>query len=157
MYSASGESFYNLALSVLENSNIIKDRLDTEPWELDSVLSTLYTTAPLPVMSENALLQLIAGATGCVLGTKPTNGYVTISSSLFESPYVINKVAQLQTPGVTLDTPLRSISVNLYNYTVSAGETELFNGSISISGTKRVTISYKNNVCATNCLSLIHI
>lgn len=151
VYSASGESFYNLALSVLENSNVIKDRLDTEPWELDSVLSTLYTNAPLPVTSENALLQLIAGATGCVLGTKPTNGYITISSSLFESPYIIDKLAQLQTPGVTLDTTLRSISVNLYNYTVSTEETELFNGSISISGTKRVTISYKNNVCATNC------
>ena len=151
VYSSSGESFYNLALSVLENSNIIKDRLDTKPWELDSILSTLYTNAPLPVMSENALLQLIAGATGCVLGTNPTNGYVTISSSLFESPYIIDKLAQLQTPGVKLDTPLRSIAVNMYNYTVSSDETELFNGNIVISGTKRVTITYKEGMCATNC------
>ena len=151
VYSPSGESFYNLALSILENSNVIKDRLDTEPWELDSILSTLYTNAPLPVMSENALLQLIAGATGCVLGTRSTDGYITISNSLFKSPYVIDKLSQLQIPSVEVDTPLRSIAVNMYNYTVSSEESELFNGNIVISGTKRVTITYKDDMCATNC------
>ena len=150
-YSASGVSFRDLALSVLENSNIITDRVDTEPWVLDDKLSTLYTTAPLPRKAENALLQLIAGATGCSLGTRPTDGYVTITSATADSGYVIDSSTQLQQPSITLDTPLRSIAVKMYNYTVDAEQSELFNGSIVIRGTKRITVTYNNNECATNC------
>lgn len=151
VYSAAGVSFKSLALSILENSNVIKDRVDTEPWVLDSCLDTLYTNAPLPELAENALLQLIAGATGCTLGTNPTDGYVTISPVVPEAPYVINGSVQQQVPGVKLDTPLRSIAVKLYTYTVEDAVSELFNGSLTLSGTKRVTIAYGDNVCATNC------
>ena len=153
VYSSAGVSFKSLALSILENSNIIKDRVDTEPWVLDSCLDTLYTTAPLPELAENALLQLIAGATGCTLGTNPTDGYVTITPELPEVPYVINSSVQQQVPGVKLDTPLRSIAVKLYTYTVEEETSELFSGSVVLQGTQRVTLSYGQDVCATNCIA----
>lgn len=150
-YSAIGASFKTLALDILQNSNIIKDRADPEPWMLDPVLEDLYTTAPLPEMAENALLQLIAGATGCTLGTEPTNGYVVISSQDHDAAYVIDASTQQQIPGVTLDTPLRSVAVKMYNYTVAEEPTELFNGNVVLRGTQRVTISYNDEGCATNC------
>ena len=150
-YSAIGASFKTLALDILQNSNIIKDRADPEPWVLDPVLEDLYTTAPLPEMAENALLQLIAGATGCTLGTEPTNGYVVISSQDHDAAYVIDASTQQQIPSVALDTPLRSVAVKMYNYTVAEEPTELFNGNVLLRGTQRVTISYNDEGCATNC------
>ena len=154
-YNPAGVSFKNLALSILENSNIIRDNADPEPWVLDSRLEELYTTAPLPELAENALLQLISGATGCILGTNPLNGYVTILSSVSDVPYVIDGSVQLQVPSVTLDTPLRSIAVNLYNYTVENTTTELYSGSLMLKGTQRVTLSYAENMLATNCTASV--
>lgn len=154
-YSAIGSSFRNLALDILQNSNIIKDRADPEPWILDDVLGELYTTAPLPKMAENALLQLIAGATGCTLGTEPTNGYVVISSETPGAAYVIDAATQQQVPGVKLDSPLRSIAVKMYNYAVETDVSELFNGSVALKGTQKVTVSYTDDGCATNCAAEI--
>ncbi|MGN1230062.1 MAG: hypothetical protein ACI4T5_10485 [Prevotella sp.] len=155
IYKAEGASFYDLALSLLEHSNIIKDSVDETPWVLDDVLKTLSTTAPLPELAENALLQLIAGATGCTLGTDPINGYVVISSSIPDAAYIIGATAQQQTPGVTLDTPLRSIAVKMYNYTVESESTELFNGTVVLNDTQTVTVTYSENSCATNCEATI--
>lgn len=150
-YSAIGSSFRNLALDILQNSNIIKDRADPEPWVLDDALGDLYTTAPLPEMAENALLQLIAGATGCTLGTEPTNGYVVISAETPDAAYIIDAATQQQVPSVSLDTPLRSIAVKMYSYTVSEEASELFNGTVMLRGTQKVTVSYADDGCATKC------
>lgn len=151
LYSAIGASFKTLALDILQNSNIIRDRADPEPWYLDSVLEDLYTTAPLPELTENALLQLIAGATGCTLGTNPNNGYVEITSATPDAAHVIDASTQQQVPSVSLDAPLRSVAVKLYNYTVAEDASELFNGTVVLRGTQKVTVSYTDDGCATNC------
>lgn len=154
-YSSIGASLKTLALDVLSNSNIIKDRADPEPWVLDPVLEDLYTAAPLPAMEENALLQLIAGAAGCTLGTEPTNGFVCISSQVPDAAYVIDASTQLQVPSISLESALRSIAVKLYNYTVEDEISELFNGTVLLRGTQKVTISYADDTCATNCTAQV--
>lgn len=151
LYSAIGASFKTLALDILQNSNIIRDGADLEPWSLDTVLEDLYTTAPLPELPENALLQLIAGATGCILGTNPTNGRVEITSAIPDAAYIIDASTQQQVPSVSLDAPLRSIAVKLYNYTVAKDASELFNGTVVLRGTQKITVSYTDDSCATNC------
>lgn len=148
-YNPSGATFMQLALEVLRNSNIIRDVTNPEPWLLSEKLATLTTTAPLPKGAENSLLQLIAGATGCVLGTNPIDGYVTITDSVSDSEYVFDSTVQQQSPSVVLDTPLRSIAVKLYNYSIKDSETVLFDGTLTLRGSQTVTIEYEKNACAT--------
>lgn len=150
-YVAQGKTFYDLALEVLESSNIIKDYQDPTPWILPESLRNYITVAPLPVQATNSLLQLISNATGCYLDTRPTDGYVRISDVLPDSEYVIDQNVQLQSPSVSLNDPLKQIAVNVYKYTVETEESELFNDKIVLSGKQVVRVSYKGSDCATNC------
>lgn len=150
-YSDAGVTFKELALGILQESNIIHDIDSPEPWSLHSQLDTLSTTAPLPKKAENALLQLIAGATGCILSTNPENGYITISPEVPDAGYIVDATSQQQAPSVNLDSPLRSIAVKLYKYTVDTKSVELFNGTVELQGTQKVMIAYVDNKCATNC------
>ena len=154
-YNASGTTLYNLAAEILQSSNIIRDIADATPWVLCDKLKQFSTTAPLPRKAENSLLQLIANASGCHLDTDPTNGYVRISDALPDSQYTINEDIQQQVPSVTLNTPLKSIAVKMYKYTVETEASELFNGTITLDGTSKVTITYNDEACATNCKATI--
>lgn len=150
LYKDSEVTFKQLALDVLQNSNVITDISNPEPWELSDILDQYTTNAPLPVRASNALLQLIAGATGCTLDTNPLNGYIRISDAQQSVPYVLNAPVQQQSPSVTLETPLRSISIRLYNYKVQTDSIELFNGTVKVSGTQRVVVAYENDICAVS-------
>lgn len=154
-YNASGTTLMNLALGVLTSSDIVRDVKNPEPWYLADILSELSTTAPLPALAENALLQLIAGAAGCTLSTISSNGYVSISDTFDDTGYIIDEKVQLQLPSVSVDAPLRSIAVNLYTYSVDVEATELFNSTVVLSGTQEVTINYSDNTCATRCSAVI--
>lgn len=150
VYVAEGSTFKSLAQTILERSNIIKDVDDPTPWRLSDTLATLTTTAPLPELAENSLLQLIAGATGCILGTDPEDGYIVISPTVPDAQYIIDANTQQQVPSVTLEAPLRSISVKMYNYVVETEASELFNGTVELQGTQKVVIAYSDGMCATN-------
>ena len=154
-YNASGTTLMDLALGILTSSDIVRDAKDPEPWHLADILSEFSTTAPLPALAENALLQLIAGAAGCTLSTISSNGYVSISDTFDNTGYIIDEKVQLQLPSVSVDAPLRSITVNLYTYSVDAEATELFNSTVVLSGTQEVIINYSDNICATRCSAVI--
>lgn len=154
-YNPSGATFYALALEVLQNSNVIKESASDIPWYITPTLKNLSTVAPLPKMSENALLQLIAGASGCILGTEPTTGQITILPEALDSGYIISEREQLQIPSVSLEAPLRSVSVKMYNYTVDTASSEMFNGTIKLKGTQRISVQYSEGSCATNCTAQI--
>lgn len=62
-------TLYDLAVELLEFSNVPKLYDGSSPWVLDDVLKTFTTTAPLPVGTVRELLQYIACAAMCVMGT----------------------------------------------------------------------------------------
>lgn len=150
-YNPDGSTLYDMATDILTNSGIIPDGLNAEPWTLDPALKNFKTVAPLPEKAANALLQLVAGAGCCTLGTNPVTGYVEIIASPPDSEYVIDESVQLETPSISLETPLKSVSIKLYNYTVETESSTLFKGTVVLTGTQKVTIAYEDDACATNC------
>lgn len=72
-YSANGTSFYDLAMNVLEDTEITD-------YYLDSELKTLTTTAPIPKTTHKEALQIIANACRCVL-LQSRDGKIEIRST----------------------------------------------------------------------------
>lgn len=141
----------DLALSVLESSNIIKDNASHEPWYVSEYLNDIWTSAPLPALAENAVLQLIAGVAGCTLSVDPVSGYVLLDESISDTGYVIDEKVQLQTPNVLIAEPLRSVSAYEYSYSIEQEESQLYEGYTYISGEQELTIRYTDGVCAAYC------
>ena len=157
-YYAPTASLRDLADSVLSSSNIIKDSPTQTPWYFSSVLSECYTDAPLPMLAENALLQLIAQAAGCRLCSAPVDDRVCIYDAVQDdldawqdTPYIIGPDTQLQQPSVSLETPLRSIQIYQYKYTPETTESVLYETSMRVlNGTYTYEFFYADGVCATD-------
>lgn len=66
LYRSTPISLYDLAIEVLESSNLPLRRGE-KPWRIDESLQNIYTNAPLPKQPINVLLQMIANAGMCVL------------------------------------------------------------------------------------------
>lgn len=67
------QSFYNMALDVLEDANLGLTPDGKKPWEIDTSLKTMYTAAALPIDTHMNCLQLIAHACRCRLYTDDDN------------------------------------------------------------------------------------
>lgn len=148
-------TFYNMALTILSKSNVIKSSVDEIPWELAESLKDFRTSAPIPAEAANVLLQLIAGATGHIMDTNPLNGYIRIRSDTDTSSYSLTPSVQQGQLGVKGNEQLRSIVINVYQYYVEDEETELVNTSVQISQTQVVKVTYKKDTLATNCKSSV--
>ena len=68
VYNSSGRSLYDLAVDVLEDSNI-----DSSQYNLWSGLKSIKTDAPLPKLEARQLLQIIATTGNCILFTNREN------------------------------------------------------------------------------------
>lgn len=77
IYSAVGETLYNLAETILEYADIPLSELEENRWILDTSLQLITTNMPLPKDEIRNLLQLIANAGMCVLDVD-RNGFITI-------------------------------------------------------------------------------
>ena len=66
-------SFYDLAVDVLTDANLTPSAIGGHPWEVDTSLQTMYTTAPMPIVSHAVALQMIAHACNCRLYTDDQN------------------------------------------------------------------------------------
>ena len=66
-------SFYDLAIDILEDANLTPSASGEDPWDVDVSLRNMYTTAPMPIQSHAACLQMIAHACNCRLYTDDQN------------------------------------------------------------------------------------
>lgn len=66
-------NFYDLAVDVLEDANLTPSASGADPWDVDVSLNTMYTTAPMPIVSHAVALQMIAHACNCRLFTDDQN------------------------------------------------------------------------------------
>lgn len=66
-------SFYDLAEDVLQDANLSPSPSGSDPWDIDDSLRTMYTSAPMPIQSHAACLQMIAHACNCRLFTDDQN------------------------------------------------------------------------------------
>ena len=110
------KSFYDMAVSVLEDANLLPLPDGTNPWVIDESLKTMYTDAPMPIDTHANCLQMIAHACRCTLRTEDNNiiyispcviskdteesGFSIDFSSIGQNSQTITKIDQLKTVSV---------------------------------------------------------
>lgn len=150
VYTGATKTFAALAQEVLNDSNIIKS-FDTEtPWELDSVLDTLQTRAPAPEEAYNAVLQLIANATGCVMDINPVNNYVRIRQTGDMTDYEITKMQQIGDPAYTIEDRLKRISVGLRTFAMREEVTQVYSFEGIVAGSQVLDVHFDSNNIVMN-------
>lgn len=126
------KSFYDMAVSVLEDANLLPLPDGTNPWVIDESLKTMYTDAPMPIDTHANCLQMIAHACRCTLRTDDNNIiYIlpcVISKDTEESDFSIDFSSIIQnSQTITKIDQLKAVSVLRNIYTPGAQQ-ELFNG-----------------------------
>lgn len=131
-----------LATDLLSNSAILRRTPDETPWELDPVLSTLRSRAPLPRSATNALLQLIANAAGCTIDTNPENNYVRIRHSCVPADYALTTAQQLGDPSFELLDRLKSITIGLRTFSKQETRKQVYSFKGSLYGKQTLQVEY---------------
>lgn len=138
VYNSSGRSLYDLAVDVLEDSNI-----DSSQYNLWSGLKSVKTDAPLPKLEARQLLQIIATTGNCILFTNREN---VINIQPFN--YVLNPDGMsydfiTSNPVVKVQSELHNTIIYINHYSKEDNVSELFkNESLEITGTKTIEIEY---------------
>lgn len=138
VYNSSGRSLYDLAVDVLEDSNI-----DSSQYNLWSSLKSIKTDAPLPKLEARQLLQIIATTGNCILFTNREN---VINIQPFN--YVLNPDGMsydfiTSNPVVKVQSELHNTIIYINHYSKEDNVSELFkNESLEITGTKTIEIEY---------------
>lgn len=138
VYNSSGRSLYDLAVDVLEDSNI-----DSSQYNLWSGLKSIKTDAPLPKLETRQLLQIIATTGNCILFTNREN---VINIQPFN--YVLNPDGMkydfiTSNPVVKVQSELHNTIIYINHYSKEDNVSELFkNESLEITGTKTIEIEY---------------
>ena len=138
VYNSSGRSLYDLAVDVLEDSNI-----DSSQYNLWSGLKSIKTDAPLPKLEARQLLQIIATTGNCILLTNREN---VINIQPFN--YVLNPDGMsydfiTSNPVVKVQSELHNTIIYINHYSKEDNVSELFkNESLEITGTKTIEIEY---------------
>ena len=138
VYNSSGRSLYDLAVDVLEDSNI-----DSSQYNLWSDLKSIKTDAPLPKLEARQLLQIIATTGNCILFTNREN---VINIQPFN--YVLNPDGMkydfiISNPVVKVQSELHNTIIYINHYSKEDNVSELFkNESLEITGTKTIEIEY---------------
>lgn len=138
VYNSSGRSLYDLAVDVLEDSNI-----DSSQYNLWSGLKSIKTDASLPKLEARQLLQIIATTGNCILFTNREN---VINIQPFN--YVLNPDGMsydfiTSNPVVKVQSELHNTIIYINHYSKEDNVSELFkNESLEITGTKTIEIEY---------------
>ena len=147
VYNANGRSLYDLAVDVLEDSNI-----DSSQYNLWEGLKLLKTDAPLPKLEARQLLQIIATTGNCILFTNRENIINIQPFSYILSPYGMSYDFITSNPVVKVQSELHNAIIYINHYSIDEAVSELFkNESLEITGTTKIEIEYDlaTNVSAT--------
>ena len=126
VYDGQKHNMYDLTIHVLENSNILRETNPEIPWEVAQTLRNFYTRAPMPISATNALLQLIANATGHTLDTNLRNGYIRIRPPITETDYSVGVAQQMGDPSFEIKDKLKSVRVGLHSYSPTGSVSEVY-------------------------------
>ena len=149
-YDGEKHNMYDLTVHILENSNIIKETNPEIPWEIAETLKNFYTRAPMPIAATNALLQLIANATGHALDTNLRNGYVRIKSPVTETDYSVGVAQQMGDPSFDIQDRLKSVKIGLHSYSPTGKNTEVYKTELVLSGATEIVCYYNSNKIVKN-------
>lgn len=154
-YNGARRTFASMATTVFQNSGIIQNSDTETPWELDAIMSTLYTRAPEPVENVNAVLQLIANATGCIMDNNPENNYVRFRSACVDAGYTIQKLQQMGDPSFTIEDRLKSVSVNLYTFSQRSEAEKVYSFEGHVAGSSVLDVKFDGDAIVVNPVATI--
>lgn len=138
VYNSNGRSLYDLAVDVLEDSEI-----DSSQYNLWEGLKLIKTDAPLPKLEARQLLQIISTAGNCVYYTTRDN---IINIQPFE--YKVNPDGMdydfiTSTPVVKIQSELYNSIIYINHYIIEEAISELFkNESLEITETTILEVEY---------------
>lgn len=150
VYDGVAHNMYDIAEHILRNSNIIKEQDPEIPWEIAPGLKNFYTRAPMPIAASNALLQLIANATGHLLDTNLRNGFVRIKSGVVNTDYEVGINQQMGDPSFEIRDRLKSVKVGLHSFSPKGETSEVFKTELDLSGTTEITCYYNSDAIVRN-------
>ena len=117
-------SLYDLALAILNTSDLPDTSDGTPKWVIDESLQAIKTKAPLPEDTRANCLQLIANAGQCVL-YQDRNGTLRIEPLKNEdTDYKINSFNSYTKSEITLSKPIKQVKVKVYTYTMGTNGIE---------------------------------
>ena len=152
MYYPDGISLYDLAVNVLTDADLPLNNDGSVKWKIDESLKDIYTVAPLPIDTHANCLQLIANAGECVI-YQDRQGVLVIEHYVYtETDYSIDYSNSYSKSNIALSKPIKDVSIGFYQYLVATESTELYKGTMNISGTKELIVTYSEsaaNVSAT--------
>lgn len=138
VYNSSGRSLYDLAVDVLEDSNI-----DSSQYNLWSGLKSIKTDAPLPKLEARQLLQIIATTGNCILFTNRENVINIQPFNYVLKPDGMSYDFITSNPVVKVQSELHNTIIYINHYSKEDNVSELFkNESLEITGTKTIEIEY---------------
>lgn len=154
VYVPNGISLYDLAVAVLQDANLPIGDDGQVKWVIDESLNDIYTVAPLPIDTHANCLQLIANAGGCAM-YQDRKGVLHIEPiEMSDTDYGITHFNSYSKSDITLSKPLKQVEVPCYSYSISTDRNELYKGTMVISGTQDVLISYSG--AATDITATIY-
>lgn len=149
-YTGVPATFSDVIQHMLENSTITKEGASETPWQLDPILDTLYTRAPLPAETENAVLQLLANAAGCILTIDNQTDYICIKDASTASSYELTPAQQLGDPSFSISDRLKSVKVSLYTFSTKSSVEKIYSFDGKLSGHNVLQISYDSDCIAVD-------
>lgn len=149
VYRPEGITLKDLAEEVLLDTGL-PEREDTLlPWKLHSSLNDITTTAPLPLVRHSECLQMIANAARCVMYVD-REGFLRIEPiPTATTDYSIDNFNSYKRPEVALSKPLGRVDVSRYSFVVDGEVKEVYKGSVNVTGTETVYITYSNPAVET--------
>lgn len=147
VYNANGRSLYDLAVDVLEDSDI-----DSSQYNLWEGLKNIKTDAPLPKLEARQLLQIISTTGNCIFFTNRENIINIQPFNYVLNPNGMSYLFMTSTPVVKLQSELLNSIIYINHYAVEDNESELFkNESLEISGNTILEVEYDlaTNIRAT--------
>ena len=150
VYTGQPVSMLDLALEVLNSSNIIRNTSDEEPWELDPILSTIKTRAPMPIDATNALIQLIANASGCILDIDPANNWIRIRKTCDSADYTIGTMQQMGDPAFSIIDRLKSVVVGMRTFSQQSERKQVYSFQGRLGSTTTLEVMYDSDAIVVN-------
>lgn len=152
LYQPNGVTLYDLAISVLTEADLPLNDDGTVKWVVSDKLKSVKTIAPLPLKPLAECLQYIAQAACCVIYCDRLGILHIEPITTDTSDYALTQFNMFSRPEISLQKPLMAVSTKIYNYVSDETGKDLFNGSVTINGTKDVVVTYSQsaiNVSAT--------
>ena len=109
----------------------------------------------MPIAATNALLQLIANATGHTLDTNLRNGYIRIKQPVADTDYSVGVAQQMGDPAFEIQDRLKSIKIGLHSFSPSDKTSEVYKTELILDGATEITCHFNSNKIVQNPSALV--